>query len=143
MKDCKINILGTEYNIYFVDAFPERLKEYEEDSSGLFIGANREIFVKTFTTDKELTREGIEGVVKKATRHEILHAFLYESGLSYDALTHFDAWPENEEMVDWFAIQSPKIFAVYVKLGLIDSPVADSQLGQADQPEGDPQCQST
>ena len=57
---------------------------------------------------------------KKTLRHEIMHAFLNESGLS-DSSNRFDsAWAKNEEMVDWFAIQSPKIFKVFVELGILD-----------------------
>ena len=29
------------------------------------------------------------------------------------------AWAKNEEMVDWFAIQFPKIYAVYQQLGVM------------------------
>lgn len=51
-------------------------------------------------------------------RHEILHAFLFESGLSENA-GFSGCWATNEEMVDWFAIQSTKIYDVYLKLGLV------------------------
>ena len=46
---------------------------------------------------------------KQLMRHEIVHAFLSESGLSANALSPDGAWALNEEMVDWFAIQGPKI----------------------------------
>ena len=56
---------------------------------------------------------------KKTLRHEIMHAFLNESGLS-DSSNRFDsAWAKNEEMVDWFAIQPPKIFKVYSELDIL------------------------
>ena len=51
-------------------------------------------------------------------RHEVLHAFLFESGLSETA-GFSGCWATNEEMVDWFAIQSPKIFEVFSELDLI------------------------
>ena len=61
---------------------------------------------------------------KKLTlRHEILHAFLFESGLDAGSIATYGPWANNEEMVDWFAIQSPKIFKVYSELGLVDTPV--------------------
>ena len=41
-------------------------------------------------------------------RHEIIHAFLYESGMK-ECSSATQSWVENEEMVDWFAIQIPKI----------------------------------
>ena len=49
---------------------------------------------------------------KKVLRHEIIHAFLYESGLwnnSGDA----KSWGWNEEITDWIAIQSPKLFKAF------------------------------
>ena len=51
-------------------------------------------------------------------RHEILHAFLYESGLRENSCTSF-AWAENEEMIDWFAIQFPKILKIYGELNIL------------------------
>lgn len=56
---------------------------------------------------------------KKTLRHEIIHAFLNESGLS-DSSNRFDgAWAKNEEMVDWFAIQAPKIFFAFKKMNIL------------------------
>lgn len=56
---------------------------------------------------------------KVILRHEILHAFLFESGLDASSIATYGAWAINEEMVDWFAIQSPKIFAAYQNLGIL------------------------
>ena len=46
-------------------------------------------------------------------RHEIIHAFLHESGLHSSSLHYSNGWATNEEMVDWFAIQYPKIKHIY------------------------------
>lgn len=55
--------------------------------------------------------------IKKITvRHEVLHAFLFESGLSTSSLTYEGPWATNEEMVDWFAVMVPKISKVYKEL---------------------------
>ena len=56
---------------------------------------------------------------QRIIRHEILHAFLCESGLIGNTYSVENGWAKNEEMVDWFAIQSPKIYKVYLELGLI------------------------
>ena len=48
----------------------------------------------------------------------IIHAFLLESGLDSNS-NSADSWAVNEEMVDWFAIQSPKIFKLFNKLELM------------------------
>lgn len=52
-------------------------------------------------------------------RHEITHAFLSESGLAESSACYTAGWAMNEEMVDWFAIQAPKILNVFLELGLI------------------------
>lgn len=51
-------------------------------------------------------------------RHEVIHAFLFESGLAENSNIS-DAWAVNEEMVDWLAIQAPKIFKAFQKLNII------------------------
>ena len=104
----KINVLGTEYEIVY--------KSVEEYSR---LMQNEAI---TNTNDKTIViskRERPEGYTNKIIRHEIIHAFLHESGLSCNSYNTEYGWAENEEMVDWFAIQSPKIFEVYSKLGIL------------------------
>lgn len=56
----------------------------------------------------------LEAHKRRVMRHEIVHAFLEESGLASNS-----EWARNEEMIDWFAIQSPKIFKVFTELGLL------------------------
>lgn len=55
---------------------------------------------------------------RSVLRHEIIHAFLYESVLDASSSTS-GAWAINEEMCDWFAIQSPKIFKVFQELNIL------------------------
>lgn len=50
---------------------------------------------------------------KHIIRHEIVHAFLDESGLADSSFTLDGAWAKNEEMVDWFATPGPKIFEAW------------------------------
>jgi predicted SprT family Zn-dependent metalloprotease len=54
---------------------------------------------------------------KEVMRHEIVHAFLYESGLGYSTHIPNCAWAVNEEMVDWIAIQTPKMAKVFKQAG--------------------------
>lgn len=125
MENRKINILGTEYQI---ETHKVSEDSYLEDNklSG-YCGEDEKLIVvadmseeKYFTGMDEKTQETYR---KRVLRHEIMHAFLNESGLS-DSSNRFDgAWAKNEEMVDWFAIQSPKIFKVYLELGIIDASI--------------------
>lgn len=119
MENRKINILGTEWNIHIVKEFPEHLKEHEETATGLSNSFDKDIFVKDMS---DCDCKDKEQLIKNVLRHEVLHAFLFESGLSENA-GFSGCWATNEEMVDWFAIQSPKIFKVYSELQLIDTPI--------------------
>ena len=51
-------------------------------------------------------------------RHEIVHGFLSESGLAYNA-NDSNCWAKNEEMVDWFAMQGPKIYQAWKEAGAV------------------------
>lgn len=52
--------------------------------------------------------------IKLALRHEVIHAFMFESGL--DSETEHVKFPEDEIFVDWVAIQYPKIKKVFDEL---------------------------
>lgn len=86
MQDCKVNILGTEYIIYFVDKFPEHLSEHEETATGLCNTFDKEIHVKNFT-EIVCKARGRENLIKNILMHELIHAFLYESGLGKIQIT--------------------------------------------------------
>ena len=73
----------------------------------------------TFPDYKEHTEEDLKAIEKETLRHELIHAFLNESGLSYSSLNYSSAWAKNEEMIDFFAIQFPKIVKVFKELKII------------------------
>jgi hypothetical protein len=64
---------------------------------------------------KSESYQTIDNYLRETLRHELLHAFLNESGLKDDTLPS-DCWSKNEEMIDWFAVMSPKIFQAYQSL---------------------------
>lgn len=103
----KINVLGTEYTIKYLD-----IEEYPRLQTNEAITNHAE---KVIIMSKRYRPKEYEN---KVLRHEIIHAFLYESGLSCNS-NDVEYWAENEEIVDWFAIQSPKIYKVYKELGVI------------------------
>lgn len=113
----KVNILGTEYRIYL-----DKSEEEEPrltDLAGVTDYTTKEIFVYKGVLDTDNTNGNNKVCYQhKILRHEIIHAFLYESGLNENSRIS-SRWAENEEMVDWFAIQSPKIFKVYKELGIL------------------------
>lgn len=117
-NDTFVDILGSEWTIQFRDEDPafEKAQGYAEPNEKIIIIEN----VKPTNPNEplELTEYAQSIDQKRVLRHEILHAFLMESGLDANA-NAVENWATNEEMVDWFAIQSPKIFKVYKELKLI------------------------
>ena len=117
-NDTFVDILGSEWTIQFRDEDPafEKAQGYAEPNEKIIIIEN----VKPTNPNEplELTEYAQSIDQKRVLRHEILHAFLMESGLDANA-NAVENWATNEEMVDWFAIQSPKIFKIYKELKLI------------------------
>lgn len=56
--------------------------------------------------------------IKKVTRHEIVHAFLIESGLN-ECSGETDAWAKCEAVVDWIARQGCKIYRAWESVGVV------------------------
>lgn len=118
----KLCILGTEYTIF--------IKKYDEDKafalrsiSGYCDGTTKQIVVCDMSTYKDWEHEPPErasATQRQILRHEIVHAFYHESGLADNSLTYDGPWPNNEEMVDWFALQGPKIYAAWREADALD-----------------------
>lgn len=109
----KINVLGAEYSItkshHPGDA---RL----ENIDGLCDETTKEIVVETYEGEdgKPNAKAQLDVQRKKVLRHEITHAFLFESGLAENSF-----WAQNEELVDWIAIQGPKIYKAWEEAGAL------------------------
>lgn len=111
-----IKVMGEEWKIIFRDEDPtfEKCKAYTNY-------ATREIIVENVkVSDDPLAFDTHSQYIdqKRVLRHELVHAFLMESGLDESSCA-CEAWAINEEMVDWFARQAPKIFKVYKELNLL------------------------
>ena len=106
----KIDILGTEYRIETHKVSEDSYME-EKGLAGYCEEENKLIVVADMSEEKYfvgMDEKAQEIYRKKTLRHEVMHAFLNESGLS-DSSNRFDgAWAKNEEMVDWLAIQARK-----------------------------------
>jgi hypothetical protein len=117
MQDFKVNVLGSEWSVVFGTE-----KEYQNlsEMDGYADFSTHQIVIDTMEkSDGQIGSKGdMTSYKKQVIRHEIIHAFLYESGLETCSTTS-DNWALNEEMVDWFAIQSPKIFKVFNELKLM------------------------
>ena len=116
MQDCKVNILGTEYSVFNRNEKDDPLLDGKL-RYGYTDYSTHEIVLCNKRDNTEI--QDYENYKKLILRHEIIHAFLFESGLDSSSLSVDVPWAINEEMVDWFAIQSPKIFKVFQELDIL------------------------
>ena len=112
--DGLVYILGTQYNIKLIseadDPMLKTLGGYTDPTV-------HKIVVKLIEKQGN-TSQNVADYAKNIMRHELIHAFLFESGLGACA-NEVDCWSQNEEMVDWFAYQSPKIFKLFQQLNCL------------------------
>lgn len=109
----KINVLGAEYSIFHNhNPGDPRL----ENMDGFCDETAKEIVVETYEGDdgKPGVKAQLDIQRKKILRHEITHAFLFESGLAENS-----SWAQNEELVDWIAIQGPKFIKAWQEAGAL------------------------
>ena len=122
-----VQILGVPWTIRFFSS--EETDVFEKDGCDAYVLEGARVIVaerKKFDSNdrdlKELNeydRKSDRTRANRVLRHEIIHAFLIESGLDASSLQNGDdGWATNEEMVDWFARMWPRIQAVYKELGI-------------------------
>lgn len=114
-----VDVLGTEYKIFIDDFNCEMLAGSNRSGYCFFQAA--EIHIENLDTDDDWKNESEDiksGHHKNILRHELIHAFLYESGLGGNS-AGVTAWATNEEMIDWFALQMPKLIKAFKETGCI------------------------
>ena len=115
-----VSVLGTNYTI--------TVKKYGEDetfkrykANGYCSSTEKSIVLCDMATYPDWDGESeaaCNSQMKKTLRHEIVHAFLNESGLAANS-SESDAWARNEEMVDWIALQGPKLYKAWQEAGAL------------------------
>lgn len=88
----KINVLGVDYEIYLLEEKDDYMAS--EDCDGYCDNYDKVI---------KVSNHPVKGYEDEVVLHELLHAFLYESGIEIGYGIH------NEETVNWFALQFKKI----------------------------------
>lgn len=103
-----VSILGTPYKII-------REKFGNEDIDGETDYTTHQIRIRT---DNINNLGDFDFLMKKQLRHEIIHAFMAESGLQAN-FEHYRQFGHDETTVDWFAIQFPKMLEVFKQVGAL------------------------
>lgn len=107
-----VNVLGTKYTIKKSNKVEDLGLEHAD---GYCDHSTKTIVIDTFKTYEELPDAlgDMNEYEKKVIRHELVHAFLFESGLSANS------WAKDEEIVDWIANQFPKLNEAFAQCNVI------------------------
>ena len=108
-----VSILGT---IYTVEVKTENEEPLLKECDGFCDKTSKSIVVREKGDECEL--EDYDQYKRKVMRHEIIHAFLFESGI-HENYKH-DGFGHDEFIVDWFAVQHHKITKAFVEVGCMD-----------------------
>lgn len=110
MKEKVVNVLGTPYAILFKKKSEEKL--FEDSADGYCDRTTKEIVIIEPDGDPDPGQvSDFEYHQKQVIRHEIVHAFHMESGLQASFDVRDEGFPEV--IVDWIAIQGPKIYEAW------------------------------
>ena len=96
----KVNVLGTEYTIE---------EKKLEECDGYCDHSTKEIKI----TEKTGDIGDFPRYQRKVMRHELIHAFLFESGLCQE-------FGHDEVTIDWMAQQFPKLVAAFKEAGCLE-----------------------
>ena len=103
----KVNILGETYIIKKSNAKKDsnlvKADGYIDTSTKTIVLADLESEKNDYNA-----LDNMEKYADKVLRHEIIHAFLFESGLA--------CYGSDEKIVDWIAVQYPKLKEVFERL---------------------------
>ncbi len=111
----KVNILGTDYTInkYKYTDKPEFEKRGIDGYCDNVLKEVAYVDMTTYPGYEDETEGYCKLTEKEVIRHEIVHAFLAESGLKENAGQPVGSWSANEEMVDWIALQFHKMLKAF------------------------------
>lgn len=109
-----VNILGQKYQL-ILDT-PENNPKLK-DVNGYMEPYSKKIVIDAAIIESHkkdpLAAEDLEAKVRQIYRHEIMHCFFTESGISYKFSVE-----EEDFLVEWIAVQFPKMKKVFEELGV-------------------------
>ena len=114
----ELNTTEEKTDVY-IDSIHESIANYcidhDIEIDGCCDYTSREIRIR----DDNVNEVGdFDELMRKQLRHEIIHAFLAESGLQAN-YEHYRQFGHDETLVDWFAIQFPKMIKAFESVNAI------------------------
>lgn len=107
MKRKTIPVLGVKYSL--TETSKEKDSRLALGIDGYCDTSIKSCVVDAMISDDPACKQNLPEYKKQVIRHELIHAFLHESGLDGES------WAANEELVDWIAIQFPKLKEAFIK----------------------------
>ena len=105
----KVNVLGEEYSVY--TDVPREQDSIFEHLDGYCDKTVRRIALAGKGEDCDL--DDFTVYAKNNLRHELIHAFLFESGLDGNSSWDNGACDHPEQIVEWMALQFPKMLKAF------------------------------
>lgn len=107
MEKKTVNILGTEYTV------EEKEEIIKQGADGLCYPYSNKIHIRPLESmlDDDSTKEEKEKCFKESLSHECIHAYFRESGLY--------SYMRDETLVDWIAVQMPKMVKTFRELDIL------------------------
>lgn len=107
----KVNILGTEYEVIKDNTGTNpKLK----DANGICELYSKKIVLEDKFDDDPMNVDNFQDFKDKIFRHEIVHAYIAESGIDECC-----SWGRDEMLVDWIARQIPKMCKTMKQAGCL------------------------
>lgn len=103
-----VTVLGVKYRIHL--HVKKADKPILQDYDAVTDTSTKDIYIADFVPDDH-SLDDLAEYTRKTLRHELTHAFLYESGLDANS-----DWARNEEIIDWIAIQYPKMNQIFTQI---------------------------
>lgn len=106
-----VNVLGRAYEL--LEGHPET-DPVLKDNDGYCDPSVAVCVIAELDKRETDSLKDMDAYKRRVTRHELTHAFLFESGLGYEC-----EWA-CEEMVDWLARQFPKLVTAFTAAGCME-----------------------
>lgn len=104
----KINILGTEYEV-IKDVKRDSDETLKAGADGYVDHHDKKIVLAEIEDDPDMT-DNIDGYKQHVFRHEIIHAFFFEAGLT--------DWANDERITEYLSVQIPKMSKLFKEMGI-------------------------
>ena len=120
-----VDILGVKYKIE-VRKVEDDTKLSDDEGREAYTTVFKKLIVLSDYSDESQYPYTSKDVIsrneryKHVLKHEIVHAFIYECGLGCASDSRKAPLFYDEQTVDWIAIQGPKLYKIWEKLGLVD-----------------------